>query len=197
MMRRTLKAAALSLLALPLASAALAHTGHDATASLGGGLAHPFGGIDHLLAMLAVGIWAVQAGGRSLWALPGTFVAALLAGAALGLAASSLPVVETGIAASLALLGTAIFFGAKLPLWAGMAAVAAFGAVHGFAHGTEVPAVGSALAYFGGMALASILLHSTGIAFAVMARRGIARHGVRPAGAVLAGVGVLMLSGVF
>lgn len=193
MNKRTLWVALLALSLLPLASVAEAHPGHDAVASLGTGFAHPFGGLDHLLAMIAVGLWAVQAGGRRIWLLPAAFVTTLAVGAALGVSDAAVPAVELGVAASVALLGAAILFGARLPLWGGIAAVAAFGAVHGLAHGATMPA-GSALGYFAGLALASVLLHGAGIGLGLIGRTGFARKGVRLAGGGIASVGLLMLA---
>lgn len=195
MTKRMFWVAALALLLLPLASVAHAHPGHEQVASLGTGFAHPFGGLDHLLAMFAVGLWAVQAGGRNLWLLPAAFVAALVAGATVGVTETAMPAVELGIAVSVALLGAAIFFGAKLPASAGIATVAAFGLVHGLAHGAEMP-TGSALSYFAGFALASVLLHGAGIGLGAIARSDRARHALRLAGGGIAGIGVLMLSGI-
>jgi len=190
--------AALSVAAVP----AFAHPGHDAAtvgASFFAGLAHPFTGADHLLAMTAVGVWSALAA-RSpsdTLRLPLTFVTLMLAGAALGLAGFGLPAVEPMIAASLLVIGLLVALKARLPQWAGMAVVGGFAVFHGYAHGAELPATAAALpgvlAYIGGFALATLSLHVAGIVAgtAVRERAGwLAR--VAGAGVALYGVGLLM-----
>ncbi|WP_434612679.1 HupE/UreJ family protein [Tabrizicola sp. M-4] len=138
-----------------------AHQGHGS--GFLSGLGHPVGGMDHLLAMLAVGLWAAMLGGRAVWALPISFVAAMLAGGALGLSGLPLPGVEPMILASVVLLGVAAALALRLPMGWAVLAVAAFGLFHGHAHGAEGPQTGLAL-YAAGFALATMGLHLVGLA---------------------------------
>ena len=148
--------AALILMPLP----ALAHTGHDAGGFLSGVL-HPLTGTDHLLAMLAVGLWAASLGGRALWALPLAFVAALAAGGVAGVAGVQMPLVEPAILASLVAFGVASAMALRVPLVAALAGTAAFGLAHGLAHGAEV--VGGFVPFAGGFVLGSLGLHLAGL----------------------------------
>lgn len=149
-------------------SYALAHPGVHAD-GFGHGLAHPFAGLDHLAAMLAVGLWASQRGDRALWALPLSFVALLAMGAALGVAGVNLPWAEPAILASLLVLGLAVASAARLPLSASIALVGGFALFHGQAHGVEMPAMVSGVGYGLGFILASLLLHGLGV---VLGRAG-------------------------
>ncbi|KGJ10381.1 HupE/UreJ family protein [Paracoccus versutus] len=144
-------------------TAALAHTGHGGGAPLVAGLSHPMGGADHLLAMLAVGLWAAGIGGRAIWALPLAFVAAMVAGGALGAAGVGLPLVEPVILASSIVIGAAIALALRPGLAMVLPVIAVFGMMHGHAHGIEGPAQGLA-AYAAGFALATAGLHGIGIA---------------------------------
>lgn len=149
---------ALPLILLP--SLALAHPGHGA--GFTGGFLHPLTGADHLLAMLAIGLWAAMLGGRAVWALPLAFVAALAAGGALGhWVGAELPGVEQSILASLMVLGVAVALAVRLPLAVAAVAVAGFGLVHGLAHGAESPA--DFLPFAAGFVLASVALHGAGL----------------------------------
>lgn len=172
---------------LLIATPALAHTGHG-TDGFAEGIVHPLGGLDHLLAMVAVGLWAVQMGGRALWLLPLSFIASMVAGGALGSAGIELPALEGGIAASVVLLGLAIAGAARLPLPGAALAVGLFALWHGTAHGAEMPADADALRYALGFVMATALLHAAGIAVAdgVRQRRGM----VRGLGAAIAATGL-------
>jgi urease accessory protein len=128
------------------------------------GVAHPFTGLDHLLAMLAVGMWAAQQGGRALWSIPLAFVAMMTLGGTLALTGMQLPMVETGIATSVLVLGLLVTFSARLPLAAGATLVGVFALFHGHAHGTEIPQAASPVAYALGFVLATAALHGIGIA---------------------------------
>lgn len=157
-MFRRLSLAASALLA---PTAALAHAGHE-TGSFLAGMQHPVGGTDHLLAMVAVGLWAAQTGGRALWAAPLTFVGAMLAGGAAGAAGLPFPAVEPMILASVILLGALIALAARLPLAVVLPVLAAFGAAHGWAHGAEGPTAGMAT-YALGFAVMTAALHGAGL----------------------------------
>lgn len=145
-----------------LATPALAHTG--AEPHLHGfvaGLAHPLGGLDHMLAMIAVGIWSSLAVGRRVWIIPAVFVTAMLAGAAFAQAGLALPAAETAIAMSVVALGALIAASVSLPVAASAALVALFAVFHGYAHGIE--ATGPVVGYMAGFALTTAVLHLTGI----------------------------------
>lgn len=158
-MNRTLT----TLLLLIASTAASAHTGH-AVSGFASGLAHPFSGMDHLLAMLAVGLWAGQMGGQRIWQLPATFMAMLAAGALVGMTVPDLPLIESGIAASVLVLGLLIAAPTRLALPLSFALTAAFGLFHGYAHGSEMPIAAAPLAYATGFLLATAALHLGGIA---------------------------------
>jgi urease accessory protein len=166
-------------LAAVAAASAHAHTGVHADGGFLTGLAHPFIGLDHLLAMVAVGIWAVQLGGRSLLALPATFVSFMAIGAALGASGVALPQVEGMIALSVLALGIAVGLSAKLAWYWAVPAVAAFAVFHGHAHGAEMPDFGAPWLYFAGFLLATAVLHAGGVAAGVLlkTRPGILRLG--------------------
>lgn len=157
--------AALAGAAIALTTPALAHTGHGAAAGFAAGFTHPLLGLDHVLAMLAVGVLAARQGGRAVLAIPAGFVAALLVGGIAGFAGLALPLVELGIVGSIVVLGLAIVFAERIPAAAAIALAAAFGLFHGHAHGTELAesAFASAAA---GFVLATVLLHVAGLAIA-------------------------------
>jgi urease accessory protein len=154
------------LFALP--ALAHAHPGHDGdhelTWDFNGGFLHPLTGWDHLIAMIAVGVWAAQLGGRARWLVPAAFLAAMSAGAALAQNAGTLPAIEHGIAASLLVLGLLIAFAVRLPVAASMAIVALFALFHGAAHGSEMSAHSTAFSYGLGFIAVTALLHATGFA---------------------------------
>nr|WP_010392993.1 HupE/UreJ family protein [Paracoccus sp. TRP] len=152
----------LPLLLMP--TAALAHPGHAGHVSpFAAGWAHPLGGTDHVLAMVAVGLWAATARDpRGIWALPLAFVGAMVAGGALGAAGIALPAVEPMILASSIILGLAVALALRPSLTFALPAVALFGLMHGHAHGAEGPASGL-VAYAAGFVLATTALHLAGI----------------------------------
>lgn len=146
-----------------LATPALAHTGAEPHMhGFLAGLAHPLGGLDHMLAMIAVGIWSALAAGRRLWIVPAIFVAAMLAGAGFAQAGGALPAAETAIAMSVVAFGVLIAAGVGLPIGAGAALVALFAVFHGYAHGME--AAGAVVGYMAGFAVTTAVLHVSGIA---------------------------------
>ncbi len=175
-------------------AAALAHGG-PTSGGLVAGLAHPLGGIDHLLAMVAVGLWASRQGGRFWLLIPIAFVAMMLTGGAAALAGLPLPLVELGIAGSLCLLGLAVMLDARPPLGAALAVVGALAVLHGHAHGAEIPAGATAVAYGLGFALATAGLHGLGIGLGWAFKGAL---GVRLAGGgALALVGLWLLAGIY
>lgn len=193
---RTLTMSAMMILA---AGTAFAHPGHPGgepvALGFGGGFAHPFGGFDHLLAMVAVGLWAIQHGGRALWLLPLSFVLPMAGGFALALAGVMLPGVEAGIALSVLVLGLAVAFAARPPLTAAMAVTAIFALLHGHAHGTEMGDASQAALYAGGMVLATALLHAGGLVAARLAQQFALPALTRAAGAAVALAGIVILVG--
>lgn len=168
-MKRPILAATAALLLS--AGPAFAHTGIGTTVGFIHGFGHPIGGLDHILAMVAVGILAAQMGGRALWLVPAAFVGMMALGGALGMAGHGLPFVELGITGSIVVLGAVIAVGRTLPVPAAMALVGLMAVFHGHAHGTEMPVSASGLEYGLGFILATALLHAVGIGLAIGAAR--------------------------
>ena len=129
------------------------------------GLAHPFMGLDHLLAMIAVGIWAAQTGGNAVWRLPLSFIVMMTVAALISASGFSLPFLEPLIAGSVVLLGLMIVFAVRLQVNLSIFLVGVFAVFHGYAHGLEMPQASSAILYGGGFVLATTLLHLIGIGF--------------------------------
>lgn len=174
-----------------------AHPGHDGGHGLewdfAGGFTHPIFGLDHLFAMVAVGVWAAQLGGRARWIAPATFVGVMALGAFLGAQQVAVPAVEQMIAASLLVLGLMIVLAKRLPFALGLGLVALFAAFHGFAHGAELPASSDGLSYGLGFVASTLLLHGCGLAVgkaAVLKSVWIPRV----AGVALASFGAVMLA---
>ena len=181
---RTLAVAAMSL----LAGTASAHTGdHAAVTGFSGGLAHPLMGLDHLFAMVAIGLWAAQQGGRALWAVPAAFVAAMVMGGMLAWSGIALPHVETAIALSVLALGLLIATRRQWAVTAGMALTAGFAVFHGYAHGLEMPQAASPVGYALGLVLATLCLHGMGVAGSLIGRRAtqLAGAGIAVSGLAL------------
>lgn len=160
---RFLKISAALALLPAIASAHPGHDGgHDLTWDFAGGFAHPVFGLDHLLAMIAVGIWAAQLGGRARWIVPATFVGVMTAAAAFGQNGVVPAGMEQMIAASLLAFGLMIAMANRIPLSAGLGLTALFAAFHGFAHGSELPATSSGFSYGLGFVIGTALLHAAG-----------------------------------
>lgn len=152
----------LLVLAVLTPALAQAHTGQGAHLDLATGLLHPFSGIDHLLAMLAVGYWAKSQAARAAWIIPVAFVISMVVGAILPALGLSWLGVEQLIASTVLLMGLLILFAVRLPFWLGAGLVALCGVTHGFAHGTEIP-LGGSLAWYGlGFTLSTVALHAAG-----------------------------------
>lgn len=165
------------------------------------GFLHPILGLDHLLAMVAVGLISAQIGGKAIWTIPTAFVVAMAVGGIIGLLAIPLPVVEYGITGSVLILGLALLANKKLPMWLIMIVVSLFAMFHGHAHGTELPelsqTIGLIIAYVAGFLIATAGLHVVGALMGIMATRNKQGEMVlRIGGAVLAVVGVILVSGV-
>ena len=169
-----------------------AHVGLGEAGGFLHGLTHPTSGLDHVLAMLAVGLWAAQTGGRSIWAVPLTFVGVMALGGALPMLGIGLPFVERGILLSVLLLGVLIAASVRLPLWLGSGMVGLFALWHGHAHGAEMPALASGIDYALGFMLATALLHVIGIAFGLGMQRRAREYVIRAAGASIALCGIYL-----
>jgi len=192
--RHSARAMVASLL-LVLSAAAHAHTDAAASGGFIAGFLHPLAGFDHLLAMIAVGIWGAALGSPLIWALPVAFPLLMVVGGILGIAGVPLPFVETGIALSVLVLGLAIVAAWRAPVAVAVVLVAFFGVLHGHAHGTELPGSASPAAYAAGFVISTGLLHLAGIALGAL--RSVPRGPlmVRAAGGLIALAGVWILVG--
>jgi urease accessory protein len=184
------------LLVLLLPATANAHTETGAIGGFLSGFTHPLTGLDHMVAMLAVGLWGAFLGQRAMWTLPVVFPVVMALGGAAGVLGMPLPAVETGIALSGVMLGLLVAFATKPPLWAAAIVVGFFGLFHGHAHGTELPNSANAIAYSIGFVVSTGLLHLCGIAIGLLVRWPWGRIAVRAGGGVIAGVGFGFLFGL-
>jgi urease accessory protein len=171
---------------------AFAHTGVGPAHDLLHGLEHPLTGLDHILAMFAVGLWAAQRGGRAIWFVPLTFVCVMSLGGALGMSGISLPFVEQGIVLSVIILGVLVAAAVRLPLPVSAGIVGLFALVHGCAHGAEIPSSASGLPYALGFAAATALLHAAGVSFGLLTQRPHYSQFVRFTGAAIALCGIFL-----
>lgn len=187
---------ALAVAALSIGSA-LAHPGHPDAFGFNDGFAHPFSGIDHLLAMLAVGLWAAQNKRSALWVLPLAFPLMMVVGALLAFSGLQIPGIETDIAASVVVLGLLIAFAIRMPVWASAGVVSVFALFHGYAHGSELPYGASALWYGAGFVAATALLHLLGLVIGLVASQKMAAQAVRLGGLAIAAAGGHLLSLAF
>ena len=171
---------------------AFAHPGHGDASGLLAGAEHPLTGLDHITAMVAVGLWAALKGGRALWVWPAAFLGVMLVGGALGMAHVPVPFVEPGILASVVVIGLMVAMAVDLPVWLGATLIGIFALFHGHAHGAEAPENVGGIEYMFGFALATASLHLVGIAVALSLRFVRLQPLVRAAGAacVLVGVGL-------
>jgi urease accessory protein len=192
-----LAAALLALATIAVPTVASAHPGHEG-AGFVHGLLHPLGGVDHILAMVAVGLFAARLGGHALWLVPASFVTAMAVAGAAGMTGFALPHVEAGIALSILVLGAAIAFEMTMPVAAAMALVAFFAVFHGYAHGAEMPETMSGLAYGGGFLAATAALHAAGIGLGLLIGRSsalVSRRVLQIGGGAAALTGVALLAG--
>jgi urease accessory protein len=189
-----LKPILLSVIPAMAAAPASAHTGAGTVFSFHSGLLHPLGGLDHLLAMFAVGLLAAQLGGRAIWLVPGAFVTMMVAGAFVGFAGIEIPGVELGIVLSIVAIALPVALALGMPAGLAMAYVGFFALFHGYAHGTELPAEAGAMPYIAGFVIATALIHAAGIAAGIALGRGRALHGysLRLAGAAVAIAGMVV-----
>lgn len=163
------------------------------TGGFAAGIEHPFLGLDHVLAMIAVGVWAAQCGGRARIALPVAFITTIGAGGAIAMAGVAWPHIEAGVAATVLAVGLLIALAVRLPVFAGAGLAAIFALTHGYAHGAELPTTTSPVAYAAGFVLASALLVAFGLYTGTwtLAKPRYARA----IGACVAAAGVMMLAG--
>lgn len=140
------------------------------------GFAHPIGGLDHLAAMVAVGLWATQLDRRALWAVPMTFVGVMIVGGMIGTTGLAIPFAEQGIAYSVLILGVLITAAIRLPMGQSAAIVALFALLHGYAHGAEMPSSASGLSYGLGFVIATALLHLNGVGIGLFCQQLFQRH---------------------
>jgi len=188
------RSAALLLVALALLPrAALAHTEEGAAAGFLSGFSHPISGFDHIVAMVAVGLWGAQLGPPLLWLLPVTFPMMMAFGGMLGLAGMPLPGVEIGIALSAIVLGSMVAFSARPKVPVAMAIVAVFAIFHGHAHGSELAPGTSAVAYSLGFVVSTGCLHGIGILIGLVHKWPLGASALRGAGALVAGAGMFFL----
>ncbi|MES0362453.1 MAG: HupE/UreJ family protein [Desulfobacteria bacterium] len=185
----------MSMVVLLYPATALAHVGSGASGGFLTGVAHPVSGLDHVLAMIAVGLWGAQLGKPALWVLPVVFPMMMAGGGMLGLMGIPLPGVEIGIAISAIVLGAMVFTEARLKIQLAMIIVAFFAIFHGHAHGTELPAGQSGLLYSIGFVAATGCLHGVGIAIGMIYRWSKGRLALRAAGAVVCVAGIFFLWG--
>ena len=174
-------------------TSALAHTGGTIASGFAGGFAHPLFGADHVVAMVAVGLWGAFLGAPAIWLLPIVFPMVMAFGGVLGILGVEIPWVETGIAVSAIVLGLMVALGVRAPLAVAAVLVGAFAIFHGHAHGTELPAAADAIAYSVGFVVATGLLHLAGIAFGSLTRWPAGQIAVRAAGGAIAVAGVIFL----
>jgi urease accessory protein len=174
----------------------LAHTGEGISGGFLSGLTHPIFGWDHVVAMVAVGLWGAVLGRPAIWILPIVFPLVMAFGAALGVAGVPVPYIETGIALSGVVLGLLIVFLIKAPIPVAAVLVGLFAIFHGHAHGTELPEAANPIAYAVGFVIATGLLHLAGILFGTLMGSEIGKWAVRAGGAIIALVGAAFLVGV-
>jgi urease accessory protein len=189
---------ALAALAILAPTAAFAHPGHGPEIGAIAGFLHPLSGLDHILCMVAVGVFAFVLGGRALILVPLSFVGMMAVGFLLGANGVNLPFVELGIALSSIVIGAVAASGKPVPVWGAMSLVGFFAIFHGFAHGAEMPANAGGLEFAAGFMAATALLHAAGIAASIGVAKVLGRYGrtaAQLAGAAFALGGVRILAG--
>jgi urease accessory protein len=183
----------LGAIGLAVAPISYAHVGVGETAGFLRGFAHPFGGLDHVLAMVAVGLWAGQRSGRARWMIPMTFVTIMILGGVMGAMGVTLPYVEQGIALSVLVLGILVAAAVIWPLPASMLLVGVFALFHGHAHGAEMPVTASGIEYGAGFVLATAILHASGVGASILSRNVHRSVLVRLSGTAIAASGIYLL----
>ena len=190
------RATTLMLFCLMMApAAALAHIGEgDLAGGFVSGFVHPILGLDHVIAMVAVGMWGAQLGAPAIWVLPVTFPVVMAFGGALGVLGIPVPGTEIGIALSAVALGLMVALNARPPLWAAATLVGAFAIFHGYAHGTELPDSANSITYSIGFVIATGALHGLGILFGTVNRWKLGSKLLRLGGSLIAFAGIYFLA---
>lgn len=183
----------LLLAALAIPSRAFAHIQAGEAAGFLSGVRHPISGLDHVLAMIAVGLWGAQLGAPAIWLLPVTFPMVMALGAMMGLLGIPLPGVEIGVAVSALVLGTMVLAEKRPALWIAAGVIGFFAVFHGHAHGVELPAGQSGLLYSMGFVICTGCLHGVGIAIGLIHRWATGRFALRVAGGGVAAAGLYFL----
>ena len=197
--RRVIAGALVLASVLMMSSPVSAHVGVHPASGFTVGFLHPLSGLDHLLAMVAVGMLGARLGGRAVWLVPVSFILMMGVGAALSWADVAMQGVELGIAASLLVLGGLLVLRTRLPTALAMAIVGSFAIFHGYAHGTEMPATTAGLSYGSGFVAATAMLHILGITLGIGLMRlmeGRAADLTRLCGGFVALTGIALVSGV-
>lgn len=176
-----------------LTNSASAHAGTGLPGGWVSGFKHPFGGLDHLLAMVSVGLWGALLGRPLIHVLPVIFPALMVAGAVLAMVGVPLPPVEVGIAASVLVLGACIALSLRGPVWAACLVVAVFAVFHGYAHGKELPSSADPIGYSAGFVLGTGVLHALGIGIGALGDSSRGVVALRGLGGVIAVLGVWFL----
>jgi urease accessory protein len=179
---------------ISVSTPALAHSEQGVAIDFWGGFTHPIFGPDHVIAMVAVGLWGAFLGPPAIWLLPVVFPLVMAVAGAAGVLGLPLHGVEIGIALSAIMLGAMVAGAVKPPLWVAAVLVGAFAVFHGYAHGVELPVGADAIAFSMGFVIATGTLHVCGIAFGALSRWPVGRIAVRVAGAVIAAIGVVYLT---
>ena len=192
---RFTKTLAAALPLIVLATVAQAHTDGE-TGGFISGFTHPILGWDHVIAMVAVGLWGAFLGKPAIWILPVVFPLVMAVGGALGVMGVPIPAIETGIALSGVVLGLLIAFAVRAPIWAAGVIIGILAIFHGHAHGTELPGAVNPFAYGIGFVIGTGLLHLAGIALGLLVGSTAGRVVVRATGAIIAALGAAFLFGV-
>ena len=182
-------------LLLVISTPALAHTGEGISGGFMSGFMHPIAGLDHVSAMVAVGILGAFLGRPAIWVLPVVFPLVMAFGGVIGIMGIPLPYIETGIALSSVVLGLFIVLALKMPLWFAAIIVGAFAIFHGYAHGAELPTAANPLAYSVGFVVSTGLLHIAGIGIGELIRWPAGVFIARAIGGVIALAGIGFLTG--
>ena len=180
----------ITLMLVPLAASA--HVGIGPTFGFWYGFLHPLGGFDHILAMVGVGLWARQTGGRAVWAVPLAFVSVMIVGGVLGASGITLPFVEQAVVMSVLIVGVLIAAAIRLPLIASTLLVGLFAIFHGHVHGAEMPLGQAGILYGVGFILTTALLHGSGVALGTAFHKNLKGTVVRYTGATIALAGAYL-----
>jgi urease accessory protein len=193
---RAIRNATLAALLLVVGDAVFAHEGGGIAGGFSSGFMHPILGWDHVVAMVAVGLWGAFLGRPAIWVLPIVFPMVMAFGGAIGLSGLHIPAVETGIAFSAIVLGAVVALAIRPPIPIAAVIVGTFAIFHGYAHGVELPKAADPLAYSLGFVIATGMLHLAGIAIGLVVRWPAGKIAVRAVGAAIAMAGVAFLTGI-